>query len=273
MGTTCRAGIDWFSASYEEGDGAFEWAMKGMHALTTIAEEGYEVKQRNMMGYEGTSVANHFVGTRHDGYYIQITGHHANDYFSTLFDDNCTPTRIDIQVTVQFDEMPNELGKGVYDAVRTRIADLPGQRQFKAYEYSGTDGGYTVYIGAASSANRGLVYNKDREAGTEEYERCWRFEVRFRREYARKWAYLLRDSDRTRENAILAGTASWFDERGVNIYQYVGDTSVLLPKVASRHTDVDVKLKWLKSQVAPSIRWLKEHGYEEEALVALGLIV
>lgn len=269
---TLRAGIDWFSGSMPDGEGAWEWAMQGIHAMNTIAAGGDKLEPRSLMGYQGVSVAGCFVGTRHDGYYIQLSSHHANEWFNDIYREEMHVTRLDIQVTAQFDTMPLKMGEECYNASTAYSDGLPVNKRWKVYRFEGSDGGYTTYIGSPRSRERGAIYNKEAQSSTDEYLRSWRYEVRYRDELARKWAELLYRGIMPRESAILAGVDTWLRSRGIHLDFLHGPGAIALPKVRSQRTDVERRLRWLREQVAPSVRWLLETQDRDTILLALGLI-
>lgn len=266
-----RAGIDWFSASMADGPGAWEWCMKGIHALNTIELDGNEVKARSLNGYSGISAGGSFVGTRHDGYFVQISGKYADDWFDELFHPEMHTTRLDIQATVQYDEyLPNK-GKECYDASNLYRASLPETKQWVPYFIEGADGSYSAYLGAASSKQRACIYNKDRQSRDSNYLRSWRYEVRFRNELAHRWSHIVHNSTAARAQTCLDSVRSWLISRGVYLDELGGGSVLVLPKIQTRPSDIDTKLNWLRVQVAPSISWLLERTARATIIRALGL--
>jgi len=266
-----RAGLDWFSASRADGPGAWEWCLNGIHALNTIAEEGNEVRAGTLQGYAGIWVGGSFCGSRHDGYFVQVSGKHADEWFSTLYDSECSVTRIDLQVTVQYDEYDHTIGGQCYDDSERYALSLPEARRWKQSTVTSSDGGYTVYIGAAGAKARACIYNKDREARTDDYARCWRYEVRYRGEMADKWSEHLSSSTRPREYEVLEQVRAWLINRGIYRSELGDLGDAALPRLSARKTDVDRKLAWLKTQVAPSIAYLQTRVERSIILLALGL--
>lgn len=269
--TTIRAGIDWYSATYADSEKAWLWAMRGIHAINEIGEKGERLKPRSLNGYSGISAGGSFAGSREDGYFVQVSGKYADDYFDELYNNQVQVTRIDIQCTVQFDVMPDQLGKDAYNGSSSYCEYIPLARRWTCYEYAGSDGGYTCYIGSPSSPQRASIYNKEAQSEEPQYSRCWRFEVRFRGDLADRWAKLLSGTSMPRNQSIRMGIDQWLCDRGL-CYRFLHGNDVLtLPKVKTRDTDVERKIKWLRSQVAPSILWLSERVSVVELLQALGL--
>lgn len=271
MTETRRAGLDWYSATRPEGPGAWEWMMRGVRAINSIAADGNQVQARSLNGYQGIAAGACFAGSREDGYFVQMSGHYADIYFSELYDSDVQCTRVDYQVTVQYDDMPTQLGEECYYASVRHTDNLPEAKRWKTYRFSGSDGGFSCYIGGVSSDHRACIYNKDKQANTPEFERCWRFEVRFRGERAAKWAAFAAYQSLPRADVVLEVVSSWLSARGVDIPALGRGELATVPRAAARRPDTAVKLKWLHSQVAPSVRWLLEREDRATILAALGL--
>lgn len=266
-----RAGVDWLSLTRVDGPGAWEWAMKGIHAVNTIADEGNEVKARNLQGYQGVGCGGSFVGTRHDGYLVQVSGKHADIWFDELYDSECHVTRIDMQVTVQYDTYDDKIGEMCYDSSVMYAQSLPEPRRWKQYFIRGSDGGYSAYIGANSAKQRACIYNKDRESREEDYQRCWRYEVRFRDELADKWSKMVNNAATSRELFILDSVNSWLISRGIYRFELGAVGETVMPKISTRSTDVETKLRWFREQVRPSVQWLADRVDRGVILEALGV--
>lgn len=256
------AGIDWLSGSLARGvTNEHQFVRNGQQAIETIAEEGYDLKMRGLLGYKGISAGNCFIGSRDDSHYVQLTGHHAHRWFSHTYRADMHVSRIDIQATVMFSiERASIAQKGYRDAVLASGL-LPIGRQRKIYLISGSDGGDTVYIGAPSSAQRGRCYNKAKQSGEQAFERSWRYEVTLRDDLSVQCADKLATSQAPIEEHICAIIAAWYGERGVKLTFLEREHAVVLPRARTLPTDVERKLQWIRHQVLPSIRWLRERGY------------
>lgn len=270
--TTVRPGVDWLTMTLPEADGSWDWVLGAIHILNDIGKAGNGIKPASMQGYQGSRCGGSFVGTRHDGYMAQISGKDADDAFDPLWNAEAHYTRLDLQVTIQYDtERPNQ-GDICYEHCTRHIDNLPPSKRPKVYRTTSNDGGYSLYIGAPSSNNRCCIYNKAKEAQTKQYERCWRYEIRVRGELADKWAMVLHSATGARTDSILAMVHTWLTGRGIYLPELDHAVPVtILPKESTRRSDVDTKLNWLKTQVAPSLEWLR--GYVDNSVImqALGM--
>lgn len=258
------AGVDWLTATLPTT--AKHWAVwlnDNLHMLDTIAAQGYELYTRDMQGYSGVSAGNCFVGSRDDTHIVQLSGHHSDEHFDTVYRSDAHVSRIDIQVTVKFDDMPSDIAKGAYNGAMSANLLLPAGRRRKIYIIQGSDGGDTCYIGAPSSDQRGRIYNKAVQSEDISYERTWRYEVTFRNEIATTIAAHISRSGERRREVCRNICCEWFQGRGAQIAGVIPSDARILSPIRSLPTDVERKLGWLRNQVSPTVRYLVELGFAD----------
>lgn len=265
-----NAGIDWISMSMPTTSAQLQsWLYLGYKALDRVCKEGYTLDNRKLLGYEGFSAGNCFVGTNDRGGYMQFTGEKADWAFPMLFLSDCNVSRLDVQVTAQYDAMPKNIAKGAYrDSLRANDL-LPVGRKRKIWIIVGSDGGDTTYIGSASSEQRGRIYNKQVQSENPEYIRCWRYEVVFKNSLALGYARDCSLSSIAPAEYARATVADWYASRGVVLGFNGGMDGRTLPLERSLPTDVERKLRWLNEQVAPTVRYLCELGFRDTILASL----
>jgi len=268
-----RGGIDWLTATYA-GEGAAQelWVERGLWVLDRIAEQGYDINTRTMQGYYGASAGNCFVGTREDGSMIQLTGNHANDWFEYIYNPNIRVPRIDVQMTVKFTTMPLDIARRGYGDATASNEALPLSRRRKLVLITGSDGGDTLYVGAPSSDQRGRIYNKEVQSEDSAYTRSWRYEVVYRNDLGTQLAANCPINQGERAEWATSVVKQWFGARGVVSGGYSGIDAVILPIARTLPTDVEKSLRWLETQVAPTIKRLTEAGYGETIRARLGLV-
>lgn len=269
-----RAGIDWLSCSLADDARDKEvWLHECFNCLAELADEGHQVQNFGLMGYRGLKVGGSFVGRREDSVYCQLAGAAAGRFFGQIARGDLHISRLDLAVTVRFVAMPNQLGAASYDAAIEADRRRAGTyRRRKVWFMSGNDGGYTLYIGAPTSDERGRLYNKEVQNETPEYARCWRYETVYRNDRAMAvFEALSTTKELFRPTLCCSLVGAWYQSRGVLCpwisapYQNIRAILKALP------SDAEKKVKWLQTQVKPSILWLIEHNYREEMLTALGL--
>lgn len=269
-----RAGIDWLSCSLDiEARDREVWLHECYNCLAELADEGHQVQNFGLMGYRGLKVGGSFVGRRDDSVYCQMAGAAAGRFFERIARPDLHISRLDLAVTVRFVTMPSHLGAASFEAAteadRRRIGTY---RRRKIWYMSGNDGGYTLYIGSPTSDERARLYNKEVQNETAEYARCWRYETVYRNDRAMAvYESLLATKELFRPTLCSSVVGTWYQTRGVlcpwvsTPYQHIRPIQKALP------TDAEKKIKWLQTQVKPSILWLLEHNYRAEMLSALGL--
>lgn len=265
-----RAGVDWLSATLPiDNDTSAHWKRACMAQLERIARDGNKVVERSLLGFTGHSVGNCFMGSNLTHTFAQFTGHHANDVFDSIYRHDLHISRIDMQVSVTFDKMPLTLARKAYADANSQNETIPKHRRRKVNLIIGSDYGDTLYIGSPSSDQRARLYNKEVQSAVPEYERTWRYECVLKNDYATEVCHSLY-RERVRHLAYIASfCAAFFEKRGVTAPWAFQDEEDLLPIIKTLPTDVEKKLTWLASQVAPTIRYLCEAGYRDTILALL----
>lgn len=268
-----RAGVDWLSCTLDrEAYMAQAWVGECQRCLIEISGEGHQLGDFGINGYRGIIAGGSFIGQREDSFFCQLSGRYAEIYFDRVMRDDLHVSRIDLAVTVQFRTMPQGLGATAYAVSTEADRGLSSSRRRKIWYMSGSDGGYTLYIGSPSSDQRGRLYNKEIQSGTPEYERTWRYEIVLRNARAMACVETLLTcaiGDRLGCCSSLVG--QWYQNRGVRVPWEAASNYALLPIAAQAPSDAEKKLKWLSRQVKPAVAWLIEAGYGEEVNVALGI--
>jgi len=267
-----KAGIDWLTFTLSKDKPAASWWLnKGYEHIRTVAHQGHELKQYRLNGYDGYGVGGCFVGERPNDYMVQFSGSWADDAFWALYRNDCHVSRIDLRVDVKYKIMPQTVArKGYRDAVRANN-ELPIQRRRKIYILMGSDGGDTLYVGSPSSDQRGRLYNKEIQSEDPLYQRTWRYECVYRNDAASRVATVTYEAGSHDFSAIRSIVATWYANRGISTRQFSTGAIITLPLTRTIPSDVEKRLVWLKTQVAPALRFLQEHGATTEMLEALGI--
>jgi DNA relaxase NicK len=267
-----ETGYDWLSCTLlNEQLGAEHWYTQAQHIILEIGREGYDVKERSLLGFDGISAGNNFVGVNHERCYLQLSSHRANDYFSRIHRDDLHYSRVDVQATVWFSEEFAHIAREAYNVLSSADEHLNRQGNRKYRVIIGSDGGDTFYLGSPSSDQQARVYNKCRESEKVEYKNAWRYEITLRDKYANAYIGSRTSETDNTANGHLAYVYAWFDRRGL-LFSYLNDgTITIIPRCKHTPSDVETKLKWMGDQVRPAIEWLTERGYRDKLIEALGL--
>ena len=265
--STVWSGVDWISATLgrEEIDNQ-TWLYDNLHALSDVQALGNTYKRRSRLGFDGWESGGCFVGSNDTLHYAQFAGKYANDAYTYVAHPKVHISRIDLQITVQYDIELNKEGRFQYARAVHHNKKLPEHRRRTINLFAGSDGSDTVYIGSPSSGQRGRIYNKAKQSSDAHYERSWRYEVVYRNEYANNVYRHILDSSSPHANVIVPNVITWYAERGVEVLDVGVRSGNPIQPPKQPHTDVARKLKWVKTQVLPTIRKLAELGYAEELM-------
>lgn len=247
------------------------WSITCEHIIKEIARDGYELEAFTRNGYRGTGAGGCFFGTRDDGAYLQLAGHYAGDLLDRVARDDVHVSRLDLQATVKYRTYAPGVGEQVYRNAVDANGAVVGSRRRRIWYMSGNDGGYTCYIGSPTSEQRAKVYNKAVQSEKVEYERCWRWEVTGKNEYATAWYRAVVKEHEQRPMLCARMVASWFALRGAPPSWGPYTPLITLPLIKEIPSDAEKKIRWLREQVRPAVLWLTSRGYEQKVLEALDL--
>jgi hypothetical protein len=268
------AGVDWISVTLDRNaNGYQQWRGNAIYALESVAKQGYMVVPRRLLGYEGLSAGNCFVGANDWGGYAQFTGEKANYALDYLCHAQAHCSRLDVQVTAKYDELNVKEGKRCYRGAMDRNKTLPEGRRRKIWIIIGSDGGDTCYIGSPSSEQRARIYNKEVQSEDILYTRCWRYEVVFRNTLSTELLAGCPSGLAERAEWCVSVVTDWLAKRGVSVRGLVSQQRCALPIERTLPTDTETKLKWLNEQVKPTIGYLTGVGLRDAALEALGISI
>ena len=267
---TLYTGVDWISGTLDRGEVENQtWLYDCLHALEKVQAFGNTYKRRSMLGFDGWESGGCFIGSNDTMHYAQFAGKYANDAYPMLQHPKVHISRIDLQITVQYDVELTKEGRFQYAYAIRHNKSLPEHRRRKVHLYAGSDGSDTVYVGSPSSDTRGRLYNKAKQSGEAAYARSWRYEVVYRNKHANTMFGRLFNQDVAPAELILQEVITWYRERGIMVLgvECGGHNTTAPPKQPV--SDAERKLRWIRTQVIPTIRKLAELGYAEELMDAI----
>lgn len=266
------AGADWLSLTLPaDAENAYLWHVGNVGIIRTIAQSGFPLENRSLLGFTGVGAGGSFAGIGTDRYMLILSGERAAQHFDAVFRGDANVPRLDLQSTVRYDHLPDDIAHRSYYDASNHNNRQPEHKQRKLYMVLGSDGGHTFYLGRPKAEARGRIYNKEKQSKDVNFDRSWRYEITFRNDAAKRLAAIIAAQNGGRAAYIARYVRSWYAERGVTCaYDPGGDERILEPTKKAK-TSVRRKLEWLHNQVAPSVRWLLEEGYRDEVLSALNL--
>lgn len=235
----------------------------------------HEVSDIQAMGFRGKNCngVSAMYGATHN--MIRLSGEQAQTYFFSLYCDECNITRIDLAVTHWMGEGINERIRLYQRKVERAIAEKETLTRNTAL-WENNQGGMTLYVGSRQSDVYVRIYNKEAESKRPEYVGAIRYEVELKNLVANKVGGLLGEmlkslyaSNEQITGIIMTTVLEQLAKRGIEtgLSSDEAPISLVVPK---KQTDVDAKLAWLAKSVAPTIKWLRERGWEGHVLHVLG---
>jgi hypothetical protein len=248
-----------------------EWEGACRDAIYLLSQHGNTIREGTFRGYDGHWCGGAFAGIRDEDAYVHIPGAWAGRLWGQLHREDAHYSRLDLQATVRFGTENNDYGRNAYAIAVNHNLQRPRAQQRKISGWYDSDGGYTLYIGARSSNHYCRLYNKAAASEDEVYDRCWRFEVELHNESATKAARYIYNGSKSQPRAAASTVWQYFRDRGIEPpYTRESEENAVLA-IAAPTTDLERKLRWLNTQVAPTVRLLLEHSPRAIVLASLGL--
>ena len=228
---------------------------------------GMDVVTFASYGYQGFRVGGLQYGRRDSDDIIRLSGEEAGQWWETFGRQASNVSRLDLQVTVTVEPPLTDLARSRYEQIRS--GELKLARARSASLIQNLTGGQTLYVGSRVSETMLRMYDKGLQLGEKTAGRTWRYEVEFKDTRAKlEYGRLTNSTSRP----IMIGRTVWtaFHARGVTPL-WAQDHPDVQIQIGRRITDRNRALRWLASQVAPTIRRLCASGERTDVLEALGL--
>lgn len=262
-------GVDWITCTATTQGGRANLTRLWAKYSSQQTNLGEKTKKGGFQGFQGALCGCVFFGRREETLLLRVSGNLADEVFPQIELAQVKFTRLDFQVTVRLPVYDGSIAQDLawrraHDAEHLGETLSPKQRLVQGYGE-----GDTLYIGSRTSPRFGRLYDKQKESPTEAYDRCWRFEIEYKRVMAPKvaeWLERQPDPARAIAEAVKGQYEAWDIECPVNA------RAELIPGSIGRRTfDNDRALGWLHTQVRPSVEKLLATVHVEDILEALGL--
>lgn len=232
-----------------------------------LAEEqaGKKPIYRWMLGYYGRMGEHCFLGKNDTGCMIQLSGGLAWDRWYDAGNHSPRCTRMDLQVTWPVDDDPGLYIRLMYEDGKA-FPNANGRPP--ALQLTDTPtGAKMLTVGSRQSMLYGRMYDKGRESKIPEYDGCVRWEIEVKAEEARDLNAYMREH-KSEASTTRAIVKDFWSRRGMTPFWDTYEGMQGKPPVKRTRT-IDTKLAWLKTQVAPTLKYLEEEGRLADALRAL----
>lgn len=232
---------------------------------------GHGQKGHKVMQYLGTKYGPLFYGTSTQGAMMRVSGGDASDMMDHFIKRGQLPhfTRIDVQVTVQFDKA--EVNHAEMQAAQAKARQLSNPRkgaQPKVRCEKTFGDGDTLYIGKRTSETFCRCYDKGAETGDYPVGLVWRYEVEWKGDKADEAAAYVSHC-RNEVQALQDLVSSTYEQRQVSV-PFEAVTAPSIVSMRKERTDVDKKLEWLRRSVAPALAEVVKAGRISDLKSALG---
>ena len=265
--SSLTAGIDWLTVTARPGHRAEELYEWGARLVEDQAQEGFERRAWGWQRYQGWTSGQIAVGERPDGAILRLSGHPADAHFPGAVRLAGNIARCDLAVTVD----GIEPGLDLAGLSMERVGDVPVRRgRPSEWRYIRTRAhGATLYLGSRQSSRYCRLYDKSAERDRQHLGGSWRYEVEYKGDVATRLARKLVEQ-RQLARSVSATVWQEFKEHGIPpVYPSAG--TGLRVRENLTPSDEARKLAWLRTQVAPTVAWLRDRGRLADVLEALGL--
>lgn len=268
-GAVLAAGVDYLACSSGNPASAELLKAAGWALAYKQGEIGNDLKPWDWKGYRGIRSGSVECGERPDGVFVRISGALAAEEWRPIARHAAHVSRLDLAVTVRLLSEANPAAD-VYRTTNPALKQGRGRRVQKGRHIETWTEGDTTYLGSRKSDRYGRIYDKGKESHDPAFKDCWRWEVEYKGDTATPLSNVLQASD-VESTAVLAYVWSDFEAFGAPPTWGLG--AEVHRFVATRPKSDDLRrLEWLRTQVAPSVRILIDHGRRAELLEALGLL-
>ncbi|MDQ5827578.1 MAG: replication initiation factor domain-containing protein [Chloroflexota bacterium] len=261
------AGVDWITATAKDVEPCERLLKLGREAQTLQEGYGYFGRRAGFQGYSGYGVEGCFVGTRGDGACLRASGSIAHRLAADIARIPVNITRLDLHITVQFDEDRKDYARAFMEAYRHESKRENGDTKRRTQLVDADCDGSTAAFGARSSAFYARLYDKGREDTRSYALGTWRIEGECKRSLGQAAFEALAEHSFSPE-AVIAMMRNQFRARGVQIMVQspLSLDALVIPRAV---TDVERRLAWLERVARPVVRALHDAGHDAAATRAL----
>lgn len=262
------ANIDWITVTTRDGFIGHGWEDIYQKQRQQAEAKGLLVREKRwkIMSYEGSGYAGSIrVGFSEQLGWIAIASSSSAEVWPKLVGPKSKVTRIDLAVTqsllIEVDEVPRRY----YEALTNK--DI-ATRNYSLVQ--NTKRGQTLYVGSRQSEKFGRLYDKGVESGEALAGYRYRWEVEYKKPSSDRVARVLGAVKEYLAETITAMVFEFFDLRGIPpLFPKSGHAINLTTE--THITSLDRKLKWIRSQVRPSIGEIVMAGRSRDLFEAFGI--
>ena len=261
------AGVDYITCTARQPSSMAALLSLGQELVYQEEECGGVRKAWYFQGFAGQQAGQVAAGFKSNGVCIRASGAAARESAAELIECADNVSRLDLQLTVRTSNCTFQYAKDQYRSLYKRPRRKGGQLEYSLITSTYT--GDTLYFGRRVSDQFGRLYNKSAEEKIDETPPRWRFEVEYKRAYAKAAASKYAASNKS--PGWVAGTvARWFSDRGTR--PPVSDMDVGAISSSSRGSAQEAaRVEWIRRCVRPAVKQLAEKYGWPDVLALLGV--
>jgi hypothetical protein len=268
-----ESGVDWLTVTAPRGDHADSMIALGDGLLHQSTAQGNRVSLWKGNGYHGRTSGAVSLGVGREGSIVTLKSREAFLSADLFLKESYRVTRLDLQTTCVDESAMADRWMAEYFALQSREKKIG--RPLSSDLRLNSGGGSTLYLGSPKSDIIARAYDKGIEQKIAKAGECQRFEVQYRRRYAKLQAARYNQSE-DKSYHIASTVTHFFQARGIAVppvEERTAGTEIQYEALYSKRAESDCErsLRWLGCAVAPSVRRLIESGKREEVFRALGL--
>lgn len=259
------SGPDWMTLTAqdrEESRGLWSvWA----DYLRDHKAQSISIKKWQWLGYRGWTYNGISFGVRNDDEAALVaSGSHALSLRPGNLSPSARCTRMDIQVSAQFETPRPTFGMLLYHDLQSKNASRKKERYYKLIQ---SNSGDSFYVNKRTSQVMLRLYDKSFDYGHKRLGMVWRWEVEFKKDWAQAMYKHWMETEDVHQWSIER-VGHEFQKRSVPANWWVATTANAI-EVKTKVTTAQSKLSWLVRCVRPVVLQLGEAGFELEAEQAL----
>jgi hypothetical protein len=273
--TIIESQADWLTGACVTADRAD--ALRTFATDLAHAEErdGNKLSRFAVQSYQGHRCGRVAVAEAEGGRtLIQLSGDLAAKQLTTVLPLLDHVTRLDIAVTVRTPERDPTVAENAWTLAAMFFDTHP--RSAAPWRLQHKTKGDTTYVGSRNSDKFLRIYDKYAESVQQHdeksairYERCWRYEVEIKGKPSLLTAQRI-VLDSHPDLYVRGAMRQYLKLHGIEPIYTDQSPFILLPGF-TRRTDADSRLWNIATNVRPSLDWLRDAGYADDAIAALGL--
>lgn len=225
------------------------------------------IRRVTIEGYAGFSAGQMFAGALGGTLLMRLSGQLAKENWCKAYECSSNVSRLDLQATVRYTPEVKTVAERVERDVLRKLDK--SRSPLDVGIVRSRRKGSTCVIGRRVSERYARIYDKRRESGDAEYDRCWRWEVEYKRKKAQAVASQLYDESE-RDSLISGVLLDTFKGYGC-MRVWPGSLRTVYGLSVRPESNASRMLTWLCTGVRPTLDKLRAQGREAEALTALGL--